>query len=199
VHVRLLLANRRSPEAAALFQTLMRYIHKRVKSVSRSCGRRLATTQQEEVVSEVMLQLMRGSLARFRGDSLAELLGFVRTVTDRCTWRTVRRHERDRATIAEVVAEGEYVLVTRPPGPADKIEFDIDSPLPAADQTYLQNLLAAGSKAELARRSGVSRAAVTQRIQRIRARVSEMAMEDRHAHDAWMKSEARVALSVQTT
>ena len=61
-----------------------------------------------------------------------------------------------------------------------------ESPLSEADQAYLRQLLAAGSKAELARRAGVSRAAVTQRVQRIRRRVAELAPRERSSHEVWL-------------
>ena len=56
------------------------------------------------------------------------------------------------------------------------------------------SLLEAGSKAALARRVGVSRAAVTQRVQRIRQRIDALSGHDRMAHDVWMTQEARHAL-----
>ena len=171
----------------------MRYVHRRVIKVNHQCGGRMPASLQEEVVAEVLLQLMDGGLARFRGGSIPELLGFVRTIADRCTWRTVRRSERERQAMMEPGAESIRDWASVPPSP-DEMEFTPDSPLPASDQEYLVALLDAGSKAELARRSGVSRAAVTQRIQRIRRRVDALVAKDRMAHEVWLKREARGAL-----
>src|SRR5690606_27207569 len=94
--LRYLLADRASPEAAALFQLLLKYVHRRVYNVSRVCGNALTDTQQEEIASEVLLQLMQGALARFRGESMAELYAFARTIADRSAWRAIRRTERER-------------------------------------------------------------------------------------------------------
>lgn len=195
--LRLLLADRRSPEAAALFETLMRFAHRRIAQVSRSCGGKLSRSEQEELVSEVVLQLVRGALARFQGDSMGELYGFVRTIADRCTWRAVRRHERERAAIAGLRNEERAGWVSIPPRPDAEAECVPQSPLDAKDQEYLRALLAAGSKAELARRAGVSRAAVTQRVKRICRRIDELSSMDRIAHEVWMKHAARSTLAAE--
>ena len=146
--------------------------------------------EQEEAVAEVLLQLMQGSLATFRGETLPELLGFVRTIADRTTWRIIRRRDRERSLI-----QGEAALVedwnASLPRPDAHLETVPASPLPEVDQAYLLELLQAGSKAELARRAGVSRAAVTQRVQRIRARISELPAMARLAHDVWLNQAAR--------
>ncbi len=188
--LRLLLADRRSPEARALFEVLCRYAHRRVAIVSRHCGGALVESEQEEAVAEVLLQLMQGSLAAFRGETLPELLGFVRTIADRTTWRMIRRRDRERALI-----QGETSLVqdwsATLPRPDTHLETVPSSPLPEADQVYLLKLLQAGSKAELARRAGVSRAAVTQRVQRIRLRVAELPVGARLAHEVWLNQAAR--------
>lgn len=192
--LRLLLADRRSPEARALFEVLTRYAHRRVALVSRHCGGALGEAEQEEVVGEVLLQLMQGSLAAFRGESLPELLGFVRTIADRTTWRVVRRRDRERALI-QADTEGVEAWNASVPRPDAFLETVPDSPLPEADQTYLLELLRAGSKAEFARRAGVSRAAVTQRVQRIRGRIAELAPQARMAHEVWLDQAARRVLA----
>lgn len=192
--LRLLLADRRSPEAAALFQLLMKYVHKRTVMVSRHCGNALTPCEQEEVVSDVIVQLMQGTLASFRGNSVPELYGFVRTIADRTTWRVIRRKERERDTLrgeAAEAVEGWQGAIPRPDADAERSP---DSPLNDRDQVYLRELLSAGSKAELARRAGVSRAAVTQRVQRIRARIAELAPGARSAHEVWLERAAREAL-----
>lgn len=195
--LRLLLADRSSPESAALFQLLLKYIHRRVVNVSRTCGGALGDSQQEEVASEVLLQLMQGALARFRGETMGELYAFVRTIADRSAWRTIRRIERERNLLsgagAEIVEEWNAPAVR----PDKHLELVPDSPLSENDQQYLRDLLEAGSKAELARKAGVSRAAVTQRVQRIRARVAELAPGERMAHEVWMHQAAHRALELE--
>jgi len=189
--LRLLLSNRRSPEARAIFEVLMRYTHKRVAAVSRHSAGSLSRTVQEEVVSEVILQLMQGSMAAFRGETLPELLGFVRTIADRTTWRTIRRRDRERSLLQTEAVDLIEEWSARLPAPDANGERVTTSPLPDADCNYLVDLLKAGSKAELARRAGVSRAAVTQRVQRIRGRVLELAAQDRIQHDVWLTQVAR--------
>lgn len=194
--LRLLVCDRHSAEARALFEVLTRYAHRRVGVVNRHCGYALSEGELEEVVGEVLLQLMQSSLAAFRGETLPELLGFVRTITDRTAWRSIRRRDRERSLLQ---ADGDLVedWTANLPRPDAHLETVPDSPLPEADQAYLRELLLAGSKAEFARRSGVSRAAVTQRVQRIRSRVAELAPMARMAHDVWMNQAARRALETE--
>ena len=186
----MLLSDRHAPEARALFEVLMRYIHNRVRHATRSRVGKISAAEKEELVSDVLLQLMRGSLAAFRGETLPELLGFVRTITDRTVWRALRSSDRDQIVSYELDDER---VASSELGP-DRAEFVGDSPLPETDQAYLMQLLQAGSKAEFARRSGVSRAAVTQRVQRIRTRVAALAANDRMAHEVWLKQSARTVL-----
>jgi DNA-directed RNA polymerase specialized sigma24 family protein len=190
----LLLADRHSPEAAALFQTLLKYVHNRVRSISYRTPELRNPVEAEEVVADVLFQLMSGGLHRFRGGSMPELIGFVRTITDRCTWRAVRKGRKERANIADMGDDG----LERLPGNgrrADSVEVLASTALPLKDQEYLLDLMRAGSKAELARRAGVSRAAVTQRIQRIRKRVSALSIHQRDTHDAWLhQAAARVLM-----
>lgn len=191
--LRLLLADRTSPEAAGMFQVLMKYAHKRVINVSNRCGNKLAPSRQEEIVAEILLQLMDGGLARFRGGSLPELLAFVRTIADRSTWRAIKSTEREQAALAEndgALARG----WTHAPKAPDELEILADTPLSEADQEYLLALMRAGSKAELARTAGVSRAAVTQRVQRILSRVEALTAGERMAHEVWMRQSARSVL-----
>lgn len=195
--LRLLVSDRHSAETRAMFEVLTRYAHRRVAIVSRHCGNVLSEGEQEEVVGEVLLQLMQGSLASFRGETLPELLGFVRTIADRTTWRLVRRRDRERSLLqhdGDVVEDWNATI----PRPDAYLEVVPDSPLPDTDQNYLMQLLSAGSKAEFARRSGVSRAAVTQRVQRIRTRISELPAMARMAHDAWLNQAARRVLESET-
>ena len=189
--LRLLLSDRRAPEARALFELLTRYVHRRVAAVSRHCGGALSLSEQEEVVADVLVQLLQGSLASFRGETLPELFGFVRTISDRTTWRIVRRRDRERALLQSEAVELVEDWSARLPAPDANSERVASSPLSDADQTYLLSLLEAGSKAELARRAGVSRAAVTQRVQRIRRRVSELATNAKLQHEVWLTQAAR--------
>lgn len=190
--LRRILADRHSPEAAALFQTLLRYVHRRVSLLAQvRCEGLLGEADQEEVLAEVLYQLMSGALARFRGETLPELLGFVKVMTDRTAWRVAERKLRERNAVERVTNDHD-ARWTRHPGPAPDAGFELtpDSPLPADDQRYLVALLQAGSKAELARVAGVSRAAVTQRIQRIQERIASLPTRDRASHEAWMQHQA---------
>lgn len=189
--LRFLLADRRSTEARELFTLLSRYAAKRVAAVSRHCGGALAPSEREEVVSDVLLQLLQGSLASFRGSTVPELLGFVRTITDRTTWRVIRRRDRERNVLAANAIELTEDWTARLPAPDYGTEPIADSPLSPDDQAYLIRLLKAGSKAELARRAGVSRAAVTQRVQRIRSRVADLTDDAQMRHEVWLNQAAR--------
>lgn len=194
--IRQLLSDRHSLGAKAMFEVLSRYTHRRVAVVSRHCGNVLGDSEQEEVVGEVLLQLMQGSLVAFRGETLPELLGFVRTIADRTAWRLIRRRDRERSLLQ---TDGRMVEEWTPslPQPDAHVEVVPTSPLPGSDQAYLRELLSAGSKAEYARRSGVSRAAVTQRVQRIRQRIADLPSMDRMAHDVWMNQAARRVLETE--
>ncbi|MBX2803304.1 MAG: hypothetical protein KTR31_36830 [Myxococcales bacterium] len=182
----------------ALFELLSRYAHRRVAAVSRHCGGALASSEQEEVVADVLLQLLQGSLASFRGETVPELIGFVRTVADRTTWRIIRRRDRERALLQSEAAELVEDWSARLPAPDVTGERVAESPLSQADQAYLVSLLEAGSKAELARRAGVSRAAVTQRVQRIRNRVAELASDARIRHEVWLTQAAHRVVTKQS-
>ncbi|MCA9489149.1 MAG: hypothetical protein KC621_04485, partial [Myxococcales bacterium] len=83
------------------------------------------------------------------------------------------------------------------PRPDAHVEIRSDTPLPDNDRAYLEDLLRAGSKAELARRSGVSRAAVTQRVQRIQNRVAELSQHERLSHEAWLLQTARTVVETE--
>ncbi len=196
--LRFLLADRRSTEARELFTLLSRYAAKRVAAVSRHCGGALSASEREEVVSDVLLQLLQGSLASFRGSTIPELLGFVRTVTDRTAWRTIRKRDRERNLIATNAVDLREDWSVRLPAPDYQTEPVADSPLSTEDQTYLLKLLKAGSKAELARRAGVSRAAVTQRVQRIRNRVADLTADAQMRHEVWLSQAARRVVSEES-
>ena len=171
--VRCLLVDRRSPEAAELFGILLRYTENRVYRVVCRRGAKLSAPDREEIVADVLLALMEGGLARFNGDSLAQLLGFVRTIADRTVWRAFRRRDAERNALMGVDADLVRDWMSKPPAP-DATELHVSSPLPHNDQEYLRELLIAGGKASLSRRLNVSRAAVSQRVARIQARIAEL-------------------------
>jgi hypothetical protein len=195
--IRRLTANRHSAEARALFLTLIKYVDHRTKAVARNtCSDVMMPSDLEDVVSDVMLQLMSGTLAQFRGQTLPELFAFVRTISDRRLWRVARQRLRERKTIE---AMGFEVTTQRTKAPDENVVIVPDVPLSAQDEEYLQALLRAGSKANFARQSSLSRAAVTQRVQRIRTRIAALAPQQRMAVDAWLHHTAREVLEEEAT
>lgn len=194
------LADRQGPEAAALFQTLLKYVHRRVQILAHTrCEGLLMEADQEEVIAEVMFQMMSGGLARFRGECLPQLLAFVRTATDRIAWRVSERKIRERDAVERVTDDRDARWTPSTlRAPDQGTESVPDSPLPVEDLRYLSALLEAGSKADLARHAGVSRAAVTQRIQRIRDRISALSPRERAAHEAWLEHQASIAISMRS-
>lgn len=193
-----LLADRHTEQARALYEILLRYVHRRVTSVADATARGLlGASEVEDVAAEVLFQLMTSALVRFRGETLPELLAFVRTVSDRSLWRAARRRHKER----ELIDGSGCDLIERwtqsPPTPDELVRVVPDTPLAEADKAYLLELFAAGSKVEYARRTGVSRAAVTQRVQRIQNRIARFAPEERHAVDAWLEQAARQTLLEQ--
>lgn len=192
-----ILADRNGPEARALFLELSKYVENRVRWFGRYRGSDLfGAAELEEIVGEVLLQLMSGSLAQFRGNSIGELMAFVRIVTDRCTWRTARRRIEERQALE---AEGVQDLLrdrcSQPPAADSVVMLGTEVPLDDKDQAYLRELFDAGSKAEYARQAGVSRAAVTKRVDRIRARIASMPSRDRQTAEAWLEHAARQAVA----
>lgn len=191
--VRRLLADRHGPEAAAMFRTLAAFVERRVGYLARSrCRDLLADADQEEILGEVLFTLMEGALGRFRGDTTAELQAFVRTVTDRTTLRRAQLRLRERDVVDDL--HGVHWTPTSP-APDEGVEVGVDSPLDLADRTFLSELLHAGSQADLARKSGVSRAAVSQRLTRIRDRIARLPPSQRDAHEAWLEHTATAAIS----
>jgi len=192
--VRMLLADRHAPEARELYLRLARYAHGRIHH--RCSGRYagvLGSAEQEELVAEVLYQLMSGALARFEGDSLPSLLAFVRTICDRTVGHAARARIRERDTIDSELAEEIEAWNNVPPHPERAVHMVPESPFTDADRQYLIDLFAAGTKAELARMHGVSRAAVTQRVQRIRTRIDRMTPREQNRAEAWVEHIARTA------
>jgi hypothetical protein len=196
--LRLLLADRGAPEAQALFLTLAGYVDRRVRRQTQARYRDLlGAAEQDEVVAEVLYQLMAGSLAQFRGDSLPELLGFVRSVSDRCLGRAARKRLRERQALDLEGQEEVRSWSGTLPRPDQVVHLVPESPLAAQDEDYLRALLRAGSRADFARATGVSRAAVTQRVQRIKARIEGLSPLEQQAAEGWLHHEARLAATQQ--
>jgi DNA-binding CsgD family transcriptional regulator len=187
----LLLTDRRAPEARELYMMLAGYIDRRVQRTTRfRYSNVLSMIDQEEIVGEVVLQLISGALARFRGHSIGELLAFVRMICDRTVGHTARKRIRERDTLAGEAREEIAAWTSRSPRPDQVIRLVPQTPLSDADAEYLQTLLQAGSQAALARAQGVSRAAVTQRLHRIRDRVAAMSPDAQDATRAWVEAVA---------
>jgi len=186
-----LLSDRGSAEARALYTTLARYIHRRIV---RLCSGRYSglfgTFEHEELVGEVLLHCMNGALCRFQGQTIPELLAFVRTLTDRTVGHSARRRIRERDTLEgdarQVVAGWNGTTLA----PDQGVQLARGHSLSQQDADYLQELFSAGSQARLARRTGVSRAAVTQRIQRIRARIRALGPDQQLEVEVWARNHA---------
>lgn len=175
-----------------MFRTLAAFAQRRVAYLSRTrCRDLLTEADHEELLGEVLFTLMEGALGRFRGDSAAELQAFVRTVTDRITVRRAQARLRERVT-ADDLTHTRWTPTT--PSPDELFEVEVESPLDEADRTFLSALLHAGSQADLARRTGVSRAAISQRLSRIRERIDRLPQRSRESHDAWLEHAATLAL-----
>lgn len=194
-NIRDLMINRNSPEAMELYMLLMKYAHKRVLYITKTCGSdRLTHPEVEDLVSDVMLQLINGSLAQFRGSTIPELIAFVRTVTDRRIWRTRTKRIKDRELLKRIRTTREDALATASELPDDIVEFEPETPLNQEDEKYLEALIRAGSKAEYARQNDISRAAVTQRVKRIVKRIESFTQADQLAVESWLNRMARNAL-----
>jgi hypothetical protein len=197
--LRRILADRHSPEAAAFYRTILGAIHRRLAFQASTRWRGvIGEPDQEEILGEVLFQLMQGSLARFRGETMPELMAFVRVMTDRITWKVVERRLRERDAMHSMMDGTVPAWGATDGQPTDGgVDFGAESPLPEADRAYLEALLTAGSKAELARAFDVSRAAVTQRVQRIQDRIQAMSSKDRAAHQSWMERTAAAVLDAR--
>lgn len=188
------IARRDSEEARALQLLLLARVDRRVMGVLRRRTRGVVSdAEREELVSEVMMQLLRGSLAAFRGNTPAELFAFVRVITDRAVYRAAQRKIRER-TLLDTHASDIRDWSRSAEAVGERTRLVGDPPLADADASYLTQLLEAGSRAELARAQGVSRAAVTQRIKRIEARIASLAEPQQEAVEAWLLHTAREVL-----
>ena len=188
------LSDRHAPEARELFLRLMRYVHSRVLSVwSHACRDLVDTSARDEVVGEVLEELISGALARFRGESIGELLAYVRRITDRTLLHRARRSLRERRALEGTQADEIRAWSVRLPDPDSAFSEVVENPLPASDQAWLSDLFRSGSMAEHARRTDVSRAAVTLRVQRIRARIDALGPAQKDAVEGWLEHAAREA------
>ena len=184
-----LLCNRHTPEARGLYLTLARYAHRRVEKTSR---RRfsdvLAPADREELTADVLLQLMSGALARFKGETVAELLAFVRTICDRLVAHAAFKRIRERDTLAGDVGDQVRQWTSTEGRPDELVRLEPGCPLSQDDAVYLEALFASGSRADLARDRGISRAAVTQRIARIKSRIDNLSSFEQSAAKAWIEN-----------
>ena len=178
------------PEAIRLYRRLEAFVTGRVYRMGRyRYGDLLSESTLEELISEVLYQLLSGALRQFRGTSLAEVLGFARTIADRTLWRAARRRIRERETLSE--HEDDILQWSVGSPRPDQIIIAIpQSPLCDTDTGYLLSLLEAGSQATLARTLGVSRAAVTQRVQRIQQRIAQLTPAQQDVAKSWLLQSA---------
>ena len=183
-----LLSNRHTPEARGLYMTLARYAHRRVDhTVYRRFSDVLGPPDREELVAEVLLQLMSGALARFNGTTVGELLAFVRTISDRLVGHAAFKRIRERDSLAGELGDAVRAWVGEEPSPEEAIHLIPACPLSEDDAGYLTALFASGSRADMARQTGVSRAAVTQRLRRIRTRIEALPNPQQSAAKAWVE------------
>ena len=147
----------------------------------------MAQSDREELVAEVILQLMSGALARFNGHTVGELLAFVRTISDRLVGHAAFKRIRERDSLAGELGDTVRGWIGREPTPDEAIHLIPDCPLSEEDAEYLTALFASGSRADMARQNGVSRAAVTQRLNRIRTRIQALPTKQQSAARAWIE------------
>ena len=179
-----------SAEAIRLYRRLERFVKGRVYRMGR-CRYRdlLSEAALEDVISEVLYQLISGALLQFRGHTLSEVLGFARTIADRTLWRAARRRIRERETLS-ALEEDIQAWNVRSQRPDQTLIAIPETPLCDADADYLLALIEAGNHATLARTLGVSRAAVTQRVQRIRARIAQLSPREQATAESWLRHSA---------
>ncbi len=149
-------------------------------------GDLLDPQEAEETAAEAVREVVGGALHGFRGESAAELYGFVRTVASRTVGRAARRKLKDRDGMQALRAAEPDADVDRLD--AGSIRWDNALPISDADRDYLAELLAAGgNKAALARARGVGRSAVTKMVQRILVRLDELEEEERRVVGEWAR------------
>ncbi len=164
-------------------------------------GDLLSPAEADEIAAEAVDQLLHRALHGFRGGTAAELYGFARVVASRTVSRAARRRSKDRSSLAMLrvreaaepdAAAAAAAVATTLGGlgglGGGRAAFDAPAVLADADREYLEGLLATrGSRAELARRLGVGRSAVTRRVDRILARLDDLPDADREAVGRWAR------------
>jgi len=130
---------------------------------------------------------MSGALARFQGSTVAELLAFVRTISDRLVGHSAFKKIRERDTLAGEVGDHVREWISVEQRPDEAVRLVPNCPLTQEDADYLEALFTSGSRADLARDMGISRAAVTQRISRIKNRIESLPSLKRSAAKAWIE------------
>lgn len=192
--LRALAVNRRSCESTAFLLEILHFVVARVQAQRRHLyADLLGAAEAEDVASEVLLDLTTRGLHSFRGETMAELMAYVRTAADRTLRRRARRRLMERQILQR--PEAELGSWTRPSLGVERFELEprhLD--LSAADQAWLEALLAAGSQAHYARALGVSRAAVSQRVQRIQQRIAALPEGPRTDVEVWLMHAARKAV-----
>lgn len=173
----------------SLFPTWSPHIRRYVRQAAARCGDRVGPADVDDIVSDVLLTLLRGGLECFRGESEPQFRAYLRVISQRATWALATRRSRERSVAEELVAS-----TTAMSAPPAEVEFDCRTPLGREDRIYLQALMRAGSRAELAREKGVSRAAVSQRLQRIDRRVGRAPQRSQEAHEGWLRVQARATV-----
>ena len=140
--------------------------------------------------------LLLDALFKFRGQHIGALISFVRTITDRHIWHTAQRRIREKKQHAEHMAAVIHDAPSTSPDPEATLIAIPSCPLDSTDTNYLPGLIRAGSQANYARQQSVSRAAVTQRLKRIRARVHRLTPAEQHAVRHWIHQQtAKMAIS----
>ena len=184
-----LLAGQQTAAARTLYAALHRTTSTRLRyRVHSRYSDLFSSTDEEDLTSEIMCVLLYGALQGFRGTSQGELISFVRTIVDRHLWRAARRRIRERGLLETHAGEAADAWggTTVPPALEVGLRAVSESPLPTTDADYLLGLLRAGSQASFAREQRVSRAAVTQRIQRIRRRIDGLTPAERDLTRTWL-------------
>jgi hypothetical protein len=193
--LRALLADRTAPETRALCLSLAPSIHQRIAShIQHRYPDLLAAPDEEELVEEVLMELLTNGLRNFRGGTVPELVAYVRRIADCAVWKRATRRRRERDALAGEVGEIVRSWSSAAPEVEESLRHLPACPLSSTDEAYLLELLRAGSRADFARRQGVSRAAVTQRVQRIRDRIEALSPLDRASAEAWLLHAADVAI-----
>lgn len=190
--IQALLADRRAPESQTFLVEILSFVERRARFRWRARYQDLLSESEiEEVVAEVATDLVLSGLARFRGESHGELWAFVRTATDRTVSRRAARRITERAALEHETSDWVRMSGTISAPPEQLGDYGRGIALSDRDQRWLQELLLAGSQVALSRSQGVSRAAVSQRLQRLQARIAALPRRDRDAVQVWLRHQAR--------